>query len=310
MIVCATMDVYKSAMITFLPTPSKSHYTFSLRDFARVINGMLLIPPARMDEPDKLIRLWVHETYRVFNDRLIDDVDRNNLFEIVKENCYQNYRQHLPRVLADLVPEDEILCGEHIRNLIFGNYMEPDSDIKIYDEVKDLDQLTEMMVYYLNEYNLISRTPMNLVMFKFAIEHVSRVSRVLLQDNGHALLVGIGGSGRHSSVKLASSMAEFNLTEVELSRNYGVAEWREDLKKILIKAGCEGKPLVFLFADTQIADETFLEDINLILNTADVPNLYAPDEKAEILERMQAATRDSVCFFLLLYLDQIMIIYC
>lgn len=82
--------------------------------------------------------------------------------------------------------------------------------------------------------------------------------------------------------------------QIEIVRNYGMLEWREDVKKLLRRAGCDGKPQVFLFCDTQIRDEAFIEDINMILNTGDVPNLYAGDEKAEILEKMTEIARESV----------------
>ena len=61
----ATMNVYKAAIENFLPTPTKSHYVFNLRDFARVIRGVLLMPSTHLNEQDKFIRLWVHEVYRL-----------------------------------------------------------------------------------------------------------------------------------------------------------------------------------------------------------------------------------------------------
>jgi Dynein, heavy chain len=70
------MEVYKSAVLQFLPTPSKSHYIFNLRDFARVIRGVLLVPSSHLNEHEKLIRLWIHESYRVFCDRLVNEEDR------------------------------------------------------------------------------------------------------------------------------------------------------------------------------------------------------------------------------------------
>jgi hypothetical protein len=59
-----------------------------------------------------------------------------HLFDIVKRACYQNFHQHVDKILADLIPEGEsVLKDSHMRCLFFGNYMEPDADPKIYDEV-------------------------------------------------------------------------------------------------------------------------------------------------------------------------------
>lgn len=49
-------------------------------------------------------------------------------------------------------------------------------------------------------------------------------------------------------------------------------------------AGVKGQKMVFLLTDAQIKDEAFLEDVDSILNTGEVPNIFAVDEKQEIME--------------------------
>lgn len=55
-----------------------------------------------------------------------------------------------------------------------------------------------------------------------------------------------------------------------------------DIKKLYRLTGVDNKPTVFLFNDTQIVDESFLEDINNILSSGEVPNLYKLDEFEEV----------------------------
>ena len=78
-------------------------------------------------------------------------------------------------------------------------------------------------------------------------------------------------------------MWEFSCHTIEITRTYDVSAFHDDLKRFMFEAGCDAKPVVFLFSDTQIVKESFLEDINNILNSGEVPNLMETEDMERIL---------------------------
>ncbi|XP_055958216.1 dynein axonemal heavy chain 7 [Patella vulgata] len=282
------MEMYKMAMVNLLPTPAKSHYVFNLRDFSRIILGVCLIKKEQVESKKVMVRLWVHEVMRVFYDRLIDDSDRLWIFKAVQGLVKEHFKESFEGVFEHLADEGKVK-EENLRSLMFGDYMNPEAepDERVYEEVKSLDDFYVVVEQCLEEYNNTHKTRMNLVIFRYVLEHLSRICRILRQPGGNALLVGVGGSGRQSLTRLATAMAGYNLFQPEISKNYGKNEWREDIKNLLKTVGGVGKATVFLITDTQIKEESFLEDIDSLLNTGEVPNLFATDEKAEIMEAVR-----------------------
>ncbi|XP_060766195.1 dynein axonemal heavy chain 1 [Neoarius graeffei] len=277
-LVDATIKVYSTITSGLLPTPAKSHYTFNLRDLSKVFQGVLMADTGKIQDKVHLLRLWYHESCRVFQDRLVSLEDRDWFNKLLQEHI-----EEFGCSFQEVVPCQPVL---------FGDFMNPDSDNKLYQLIEDQEKLVQVMEEYMDDYNQMSTAKMKLVLFMDAIQHVCRIARVLRQPLGNALLLGLGGSGRQSLTKLASHISDYECFQIELSKNYGVPEWREDIKNVMMKAGLKNVHITFLFVDTQIKSESFLEDINNILNSGDVPNLYSGDEQERIMTAMKPVVQD------------------
>uniref|UniRef100_A0A803YPJ9 Dynein axonemal heavy chain 12 n=1 Tax=Meleagris gallopavo TaxID=9103 RepID=A0A803YPJ9_MELGA len=288
-IVTATLEMYKKAIKNLLPTPAKSHYTFNLRDFSRVIHGCLLIKRSSVESKQTMIRLFVHEVFRVFYDRLVEDSDRAWLFNLMKDIVKEHFKEAFDSVFAHLRQGNTPV--KNMRSLFFGDYVNPEleEDERLYVEIPSIQLFGDVVEQCLDEYNQIHKTRMNLVVFRYVLEHLSRISRILKQSGGNALLIGMGGSGRQSLTRLAAFMAKMCVFQPEISKTYGTNEWREDLKVSI--NNLFGLKTVFIITDAQIKEESFLEDIDSLLNTGEVPNLFAADEKQEIIEGIRAVAQ-------------------
>jgi dynein heavy chain len=130
---------------------------------------------------------------------------------------------------------------------------------------------------------------MNLVLFEAAVEHVVKISRIIATEFGHALLIGVGGSGRKSLTKLSIAINLMDPFEIEINKSYDISSWKDDMREnLFMNCGVFNSPYVFLFSDTQIINEAFLEDVNNILNNGEIPNLYGTtEEQSNLIDNMR-----------------------
>ncbi|KAJ8983473.1 hypothetical protein NQ317_014931 [Molorchus minor] len=256
--VSAALEIYDRIATDLLPTPTKSHYVFNLRDLSKCIQGVTQADSGTMREETAMLRLFYHECLRVFHDRLINSEDKSYFYLLMKEVCQHNFG--VP--VLDLGEDKEIVNPPV---LLFGDFMQfgADRENRLYEELKNIDKVRSILQDYLDDFNLMTSKEMELIFFMMAIEHCVRIARILRSERGNALLVGVGGMGK------------------------------QNLRKMYSNAGVKYEDSVFLFTDTQIVQEDFLEDINNMLNSGEVPNLFESDEYEKVIIGCRPAAKEA-----------------
>lgn len=278
----ATIDIYNAIVARMLPTPTKIHYLFNLRDISRVFQGLLRANKDFHDTKTAISRLWVHECFRVFSDRLIDAADHEAFVTLLSDKLGTMFDLTFHNLCPNKQPP------------IFGDFMK---EGEVYEDMLDFKALKKYMEDQLEDYNMEPGViAMDLVLFRDAIEHVTRIIRVIAQPRGNMLLIGIGGSGRQSLSRLSAYIIGFKVFQIEVTKHYRKIEFSEDLKRLYYLTGVENKPTVFLFNDTQALEESFLEDISNILSSGEVPNLYKPEEFEEVRSALSEDARKEGIF--------------
>uniref|UniRef100_A0A8C0TIY1 AAA+ ATPase domain-containing protein n=1 Tax=Canis lupus familiaris TaxID=9615 RepID=A0A8C0TIY1_CANLF len=283
-LVSAGRVLWQWTKVKMLPTPSKFHYIFNLRDLSRIWQGMLTIKAEECDSISVLLSLFKHECNRVIADRFITPEDEQwfniHLVRALEENIS-------PDVASYILPEPYFV--DFLREMPEPTGDEPEDTVfevpKIYELVPSFDFLSEKLQFYQRQFNEIIRgTSLDLVFFKDAMTHLIKVSRIIRTSCGNALLVGVGGSGKQSLSRLASFIAGYQIFQITLTRSYNVSNLTEDLKGLYKVAGADGKGITFIFTDNEIKDEAFLEYLNNLLSSGEISNLFARDEMDEITQ--------------------------
>ncbi|KAJ1633354.1 dynein heavy chain and region D6 of dynein motor-domain-containing protein [Pavlovales sp. CCMP2436] len=275
-----TVNVWESTKAKMLPTPAKFHYIFNLRDLSRVFHGIFMCNASTVKDEHTLLALWKHEAMRVFSDRLVNADDKKWFEDTVNnalvETCGSSKASKLKGDVSfvDFLqpPGEDPESGEEL------------PAPKLYEPAGSVDVVKGVITSYMKKFNESNKLhSMDLVLFEDAMLHFMRVSRLLAMPRGNALLVGVGGSGKQSLTRLAAFIARADFAQIVITKQYSASTLLEDFKPLYRTAGVLNKGVAFVFTDKEIKEETFLEYLNIFLNTGEVPNLFARDEYDAII---------------------------
>ena len=139
----ATIDLWVQTKAKMLPTPSKFHYIFNMRDMSRIFQGILFCPLDCVELSNNLLKLWMHECQRVLCDKLVNSKDKDWFTRTAWSVCKEFFGEGETAKLKEL--KDPIYFVDFLRDDVLDEetdeVLEPAQ--KLYEIVPELGIVEE-----------------------------------------------------------------------------------------------------------------------------------------------------------------------
>ncbi|KAG7479775.1 cytoplasmic dynein 2 heavy chain 1 isoform X1 [Solea senegalensis] len=262
-----------------------SHYLFTPCILTEWVLSLLRydLTAAQSNVTDSVLEVVSYEARRLFRDRLVSAKDHHSFDNILSSIIRGDWG-------SDAL--DNVTDGFYVTwGASEGAVMAPGQSLPPHGkqvgrlDSADLKQVIQKGVVLYSRDN----RELDLLLFTEVYDFVSRVDRVLSRPGGSLLLAGRSGVGRHTATCLVSHMHGYTLFTPKMSRGYALKHFSNDLKTVMQLAGLEGQQVVLLLEDYQFVHPAFLEMVNSLLSSGEVPGLYSPEE----LEPLLSSLKDS-----------------
>ena len=278
----------------FIPSAAKFHYVFNMRDLSNVFVSVLFCTNEAIRTPRDLMRLWAHETQRVYRDKLACAKDVES-FDKAQVDIVRKYFEDIDdgQIVSPLVfCHFAKGCGENKYSQVsrwkdLGENVIFRIDLNIKHIINISDEILSSALRNYNEMN----AAMDLVLFEDAMMHICRINRILESPQANVLLIGVGGSGKQSLSRLAAFISSLEVFQMTLRKGYSIQDLRQDFSNLYQKTGVKNLGCVFLMSDAQVANEKFLVLLNTFLATGEVPDLFTEDQIEEIINAMKSEVK-------------------
>ena len=103
--------------------------------------------------------------------------------------------------------------------------------------------------------------------------HICRLSRILESLRNYALCIGVGDSDKQSLVRLAASISNLEIFQIQLKKGDSLIDMKTDLAAMYLKAGLKNVSCMHLMTDSQVAEEIYLVLINELKSFSPPPDI-------------------------------------